>query len=61
MDAPHFTLSDNYAQGIPYQKREENTYLVKPAPVLINSAGNIIKKDLDFKTPVDLELGNGRF
>ncbi|GAG30059.1 unnamed protein product, partial [marine sediment metagenome] len=25
----HFTLSDNYAPGIPYQKQEENTHLVK--------------------------------
>ncbi len=30
MDVPHFTLIDNYAPGIPYQKQEENTHLVKP-------------------------------
>ncbi len=30
MNEPHFTLSDNYAPGIPYQKQEENTHLAKP-------------------------------
>ena len=30
MDVHHFTLSDNYAPGIPYQKQAENTHLVKP-------------------------------
>ncbi len=34
MDVPHFTLSDNYAPGIPYQKQEENTHLVKPGTFL---------------------------
>jgi len=28
----HFTLRDNYAPGIPYQKQEENTHLVKLTP-----------------------------
>jgi hypothetical protein len=32
MDVPHFTLSDNYAPGIPFQKQEENTHLVKLFP-----------------------------